>query len=244
VQKGELTPEGLLPIEGPKLLEEAMRSGIEVIDVFLRRGVGVAQLPPAAAVYEVDSRTFKTLQSTETSQGIIALVRPRNHSLDSIVRSANPLIVVLGRLQDPGNVGTILRIAESFSATGCIALSGTADLHNPKVVRASAGSVFRLPYASNVQLDEVRARLENAGIRLVGTSPSAAATIEEFDWTQPAALWIGNEGSGMAEDEIAVCNVMLRIRHSPAVESLNSATAAAIILYEASGRRRAAGRKA
>jgi RNA methyltransferase, TrmH family len=242
VQQGELTPEGLLPIEGPKLLEEAMRSGIEVIDVFLRRGVGVAQLPADAAVYEVDSRTFKTLQTTETSQGIIAVVRPPAHSLDRIVGNANPLIVVLGRLQDPGNVGTILRIAESFSATGCIAIGGTADVHNPKVVRASAGSVFRLPYVWNVHLDDLREGLESAGIPLVGTSASAPATIEEFDWTRPAALWIGNEGGGMAAEEIGACNAMLRIRHNPAVESLNSAIAAAIILYEASGKRLASER--
>ena len=233
VQHGELTAEGLLPIEGPKLLEEAIRSGIEILDVFLRRGVGLPGIPTGVAVYELDAATFKSIQTTETSQGLIALVRPPQFSLQDMLKTPAPVIAVLGRLQDPGNVGAILRIAESFSATGCLALTGTASVHNPKVVRSSAGSVFRLPHVWDLEIQTAGRKLREAGIKLVGTSPAARQTIGMFDWRQPVAMFIGNEGQGMSEAEVAACDDMVRIPQNPAVDSLNSAVAAAIILYEA-----------
>jgi RNA methyltransferase, TrmH family len=233
VQQGELTAEGLLPIEGPKLLDEALRSGINVLDVFLRRGVGLPDLPKHTSVYELDAATFKSIQSTETSQGVVALVHPPAFSFDEMLKARKPLIGVLGRLQDPGNVGTIMRLAESFYATGCIALTGTASIHNPKVVRSSAGSVFRLAHVWDQDIAYVSGRLRNAGIKLVGTAPTARHTIEDFDWQQAVAVFIGNEGQGMSDEEIAACDEMVRIPQNPDVESLNSAIAAAIIFYKA-----------
>ncbi len=230
---GGLTADGLLPIEGPKLLDEAIRSGIVVLDVFLRRGVGLPDVPKNAAVYELDAATFKTIQSTETSQGIIALVRPPLFSLENVLNATKPFIAVMGRLQDPGNVGTILRIAESFFATGCIAIAGTAGIHNPKVVRSSAGSIFRLPHVWDAEMDDLSSSLRNAGIRLVGTSPAATQTIDQFDWRQPVAVFIGNEGQGLTAAEITACDALVRIPQNPSVESLNSAMAAAVIFYEA-----------
>src|SRR5215475_10807352 len=107
-----------------------MRSGLEISDVFIRRGPQKnISLPSNARIYELEPDAFKAIQSTETSQGVVGLVRPPMFSMDRIVRAPNPLIVVLARLQDPGNVGTILRICESFFSTGCVALSGTAGVY-------------------------------------------------------------------------------------------------------------------
>src|SRR5438445_11073406 len=111
--------------------------------------------------------------------------------------------MVLGRLQDPGNVGTILRIGESFGATGCFALSGTAGFHNSKVVRASAGSIFRFPHTGPLALDETITALRSRNVRLVGTSPKASETIEEWNWRNPAAILIGNEGQGLSSEELS-----------------------------------------
>jgi TrmH family RNA methyltransferase len=164
---------------------------------------------------------------------VIALVRPRRYNLPDIVNGAAPLIVFLARLQDPGNVGTILRVAESFGAAGCIATTETASVLNSKAVRASAGSVFRMPHVWDVDLKQTIAGLKKSKIHIVGTSPSAVDTIDWWDWRKPSAILVGNEGKGLSDDEVRVCDALLRIPHRATVESLNSAIAVSVILYEA-----------
>ena len=237
IHQGTLTNDGLLPVEGPKLVEEAHRSGVQIVSVFARKGASLPALSASIPVYETESGVFKTIQSTETSQGVIALVKPRHYSLADVLAARNPLIVVLARLQDPGNVGTILRVAESFGATGCLATAGTASLLNSKTIRASAGSVFRLPHAGGLEAAQVFEAFKEAHITVVGTAPTAGETIDRWDWRKPTALMIGNEGSGLTEEEVHLCDELVRIPHNPAVESLNSAIAAAVILYEASKQR-------
>jgi len=234
IRSDTLTPDGLLAVEGPKLLEEALRSHLEVLDVFVRRGVGLTAVPAGVRIFELDAATFKAIQSTEASQGVIALVRPPTFSIRDILSVPNPRIVVLGRLQDPGNVGTIFRVAESFNATGCVALPGTGAVYNAKTVRASAGSVFRLPHVWNVDLNMLNTELKASGVALVGTSPAADESIETWDWKRPTAVLVGNEGTGSSEEEFRQCDVILRVPQNRKVESLNSAIAVAVILYEAS----------
>ncbi len=234
VRHAELTSDGLLPIEGRNLLDEAERSGIEVSDVFVRHGVNLTSIPKGATIYALDEATFKTIQGTESSQGVVALVRLPAFSLDRILNAGRARIVVLGRLQDPGNVGTILRVAESFFATGCLALKGTSSVYNSKTVRSSTGSVFRLPHVWNLELDEVADKLKKAQIRLIGTSPAANLTIDQIDWRPPCAVFVGNEGGGLSGAELQCCDQICRIPQNPAVESMNSAIATAVILYEAS----------
>jgi len=164
---------------------------------------------------------------------LIALVRVRTFKKRDLTMNPQGPIVVLGRVQNPGNVGTIFRIAESFGAAGCIGLIGAARPYNPKAVRASAGSVLRVPHVWDLSLEETLSSLRKAGIPLVGTSPRAPATIAGWDWRSPVAVLIGNEGRGLDAEETRLCQAVLRIPHRLRVESLNSAIAAAIILYEA-----------
>lgn len=236
-RQGTLTDEGLLPIEGPILLEEAARSGIEIVDVFVRKG---APVPPLTLkqVHELPAAIFKTIQETEHSQGIVATVRPCQFHIKDFLSVSPALVVILGRLQDPGNVGTILRISEAFGATGCVALRGTVSFHNSKTVRASAGSVFRLPHAGSIDLPELTRALKAKRIQVVGTSPASGSSIEKWDWRQPTAVFVGNEGSGLNSEELQACDTVLRIPHARTVESLNSAIATAVALYEASKQRR------
>jgi TrmH family RNA methyltransferase len=238
-QNGTLTAEGLLPVEGPILVEEAARSEIEIVDLFVREGTAVPAVPKVQAEIHVGipADVFKSIQDTEHSQGIVATVRPRQFTLEDVLDTKPALIVVLARLQDPGNVGTILRIAESFGATGCIALRGTASFQNSKVVRASAGSVFRLPHAGSADLQQVITELRRRQVAIVGTSPAAETTIDQWDWRKPVGMLIGNEGGGLSSDETGACDTVLRIPHKQTVESLNSAIAAAVALYEASKHR-------
>jgi TrmH family RNA methyltransferase len=237
LQHGTLTTNGLLPIEGPILLAEAQQSGIEIVDVFTRTGT-IAPAFAADRTHEVPPDVFKTIHETEHSQGIIATVRPPQFSLAEVLNATPALVVVLCRLQDPGNVGTILRISEAFGATGCVALRGTAGFYNSKVVRASAGSLFRLPHVGGVSLDETVEALNSRNVQIVGTSPSSEAGVAEWNWRMPAALLVGNEGGGLNAEELSYCDTVLRIPHKPTVESLNSAIAVAVTLYEASKTRR------
>jgi TrmH family RNA methyltransferase len=236
VQRGTLTSDGLLPIEGPRVIREAHASGLPLAALFVRDDVAVTDLPSATSVFMLDASTFKNLQSTEHSQGIIALVKPRNWQLADVFGVRAPIAVLAG-LQDPGNVGTILRVAESFGAAGCLGLSGTASIHNSKVTRASAGSVFRLPSVWDLSWDEVVNALKSRGIPIVGTSPHATESIASWDWDEPAAVLIGNEGAGLAPKQAEACTAILKIPHEVQTESLNSAIAAAVVLYEAYRRR-------
>jgi len=239
IRQGKLTTDGLLPVEGPILLDEARRSRIEVVDLFIRTG---CPIPDDASnpIHELPPDLFKTIQETEHSQGILATVRPRQFTLSDLLSVSPALVVLLGRLQDPGNVGTILRVSEAFGATGCVALRGTVSFYNGKVVRASAGSLFRLPHVGGVDLPEVVQVLQDKSIQIVGTAPTSESSIEKWDWRKPTAVMIGNEGSGLNREELGYCDTVLRIPHNPIVESLNSAIATAVILYEASKQRRRA----
>lgn len=235
--RGGLTSDRLLPIEGPKLVREAVSSGLEIAALFLREGMDVPGAPRGVPAYALEPAVFKGIQSTEHSQGVIALIRPRAWELKGILaRSPAPIVVLVG-LQDPGNVGTILRVAESFGAAGCLGVTGTASAHNAKVVRASAGSIFRVPHVWDLEWRDVVSSMKSSGIRLIGTSPHATASIASWDWSQPSAVLIGNEGAGLTADQAADCTALLHIPQEAPVESLNSAIAASVILYESYRRR-------
>ncbi|HZI51583.1 MAG TPA: RNA methyltransferase [Terriglobia bacterium] len=238
IQRDALTSDGLLVVEGPTLVAEAHNSGIAIDALFVREGTSLEGLPATSTVYMLDPTVFKTIQDTEHSQGVVALVRPRHWNLSDVLTRVKSPVVVLAGLQDPGNVGTILRVAESFGAAGCLGLTGTVAIHNSKVTRASAGSVFRLPHTWNLKMEAVVDSLQVSGVPLIGTSPRAGDSITSWDWTRPSAVLIGNEGAGLSREQVSACTAMLRIPHEAKTESLNSAIAAAVILYEAYRRRK------
>jgi TrmH family RNA methyltransferase len=151
---------------------------------------------------------------------------------------AAPLVLVLAGLQDPGNLGTILRSAEAFGATGVISLPGTVSPWNPKALRASAGSVFRIPLVESTA-DECFAQLHATGLRILTTSVSEAESATSTDLTRPIALLIGNEGNGVPDDLASRSDAAITIPTPGRVESLNAAVAASVLLYEAARQRAA-----
>jgi len=240
VQKGTLTEDGLLPIEGPNLLSDALRARCEIPAVFLREDLSLPAEFQTLRSFSLDMSAFRTIQATEHSQGLVALVRLPSWNLANILEAgAGKPVVVLDELQDPGNVGTILRIAEAFGAAGCIGLRGTCAIHNAKVVRSSAGSIFRLPHFWNADWDDLLSALNSARFSLVGTSPHASTSIADWDWSKSTALLVGNEGRGLSGQHLSECAATLRIPQETSVESLNSAVATAVILYEARRGRKA-----
>jgi TrmH family RNA methyltransferase len=230
LRSGRLTGDGWLVVEGPHLVDEALRTGIEIGEVYL--GPDATAPPGAGAVHRLGAAAFSRLEATRHGQGLVALVRPPRFSLDDILGRAG-LVLVLCGLQDPGNVGAILRLGDAFGCAGLVALEGTAGFYNDKVVRASAGSVFRLPHVAASSFGEIQVRLRAAGIGIVGTAADAAQLVASYDWRRPTAILVGNEGAGLSADERAASDVLLRIPMPGAAESLNTAQAAAIVLYEA-----------
>jgi len=236
----------LAGIEGPILLEEAQRAGLRIECVFVAQGaerlLDPLSLAPGIDVLQVPANVLSAVLATETPQAIAALVVPPvwtwEHILESRRRSA-PLVLVLAGLQDPGNLGTILRCAEAFGASGIISLPGTVSEWNPKAVRASAGSVFRLPVLAAEPEDAIP-RLHKHEIALWTTLSQRATPASEVNLARPIALIVGNEGSGVPAALAARADGFLTIPCPGPVESLNAAVAAGILLYEAS-RQRAAG---
>jgi len=235
---------GLVGIEGEHLLHEAIRSSVPIATVFFRSGSEALlerlteRLTPTSntEIIELPPEIFASAVTTESPQGIAALVEPRAFSLDHILRANSPLIVIAAALQDPGNIGTLIRSAEAFGATGVITLPGTVSPWNAKALRASSGSAFRLPV---VAADEETAftRLKACGIHILAAVAENGIAAAETDLTMPAAMLIGNEGSGLSPNQIARADGRISIPCPGPVESLNAAIAASILLYEASRQR-------
>jgi TrmH family RNA methyltransferase len=178
---------------------------------------------------------------TETPQPAAALVEPPDWTWAHLFPPANAqaLLVLLAGVQDPGNLGTILRSAEAFDANGVVSLPGTVSQWNQKAMRASAGSVFRLPVI-HAGAAEVFHRLREAGIRVLTTVAQGGPPADAADFTAPTALLIGNEGNGVPGEIAERADAAVTIPCPGPVESLNASVAAAILLYEASRQRRAA----
>jgi TrmH family RNA methyltransferase len=174
---------------------------------------------------------------TESPQGIAALVFPAKHSLKDIVSQKKGLIVVAAGIQDPGNLGTIIRSAEAFGAAGLILGEGTVSLYNAKTVRASAGSVFRLPCVATKLADALR-ELKKEGTQLIGTSSHKGVSLEKADLRGGLAFVIGSEGAGLPKNVMEQMDEFVKIPQSENVESLNAGVATSIILYEAARQRR------
>jgi RNA methyltransferase, TrmH family len=235
---GELTSDGYCAIEGMRILEEAIRSGLRFKAVFLRASAenrAERLLPQLAAHVEtllLPDKLFASAVPSETPQGVAALVRCKTFKLeDVLVRSqAGPLLAIAG-VQDPGNLGTILRSAEAFGAGGVLLGEGTVSAFNSKVIRASAGSVFRLPLVQT-KLAGILDQMRELGLRLIATSSHKGTPLDQATLTGSLAIFIGSEGAGLPRELLVEMTEIVAIAHSPTVESLNAGVAASIVLYE------------
>jgi len=234
-------------LEGVRLVSEAIRSGLELEAILASASAEkslaalLAELDRPTLVLHTTDKLFASVTATETPQGIAALLRAPQFAFEALLRGADPLVVVLAGVQDPGNVGTILRSAEALGATGAIALRGSAHPHSPKALRASAGSALRLPVISELAAPIALAQLRVSGLKIVAASSAknpAARDPQSFDFRLPVALLIGNEGAGLAPEIERSADALIRIQLAEPVESLNAAVAASLILYEAARQRR------
>jgi RNA methyltransferase, TrmH family len=261
---GERSDDGIVGVEGVRLVEAALGSGLPVEALLVSESGArhLSRVAPVLAsavpVLRTSDKLFASAADTQTPQGIAALVRPRQATIENLMTETALLVVLVG-VQDPGNVGTIVRAAEAFGATGaatCLADgSGTADPFGPKALRASAGSALRLPIVHGISPTILLSQLRMFRVKVYAAVAAAVEVAEEsknqtsdaassllrpwdIDWKIPAAILIGNEGSGLPANLVRATDARVYIPQAAAtarvgIESLNAAMAASVLLYEA-----------
>lgn len=233
---------GLFLLEGSKLLQEAVSSGLEIKDVivsstFLKNGMpGMPQLDRSEIVV-VEDLLFSQLATTETPQGILATARMRKHELGEVLSQKDTFIVVADAVQDPGNLGTIMRAGLAFGATAIVLIKGTVDPYSPKVVRSAMGALFALPVIVDVTFDQVTEQLNAHGITSLAMDQNADENLWCASFPEKIALFLGNEGNGLADEDMKKADRTLAIPISKRSESLNVAIAAGIALAFISSKR-------
>jgi TrmH family RNA methyltransferase len=237
---------GLVAIEGEHLLYEAIRSGLVLKTIFVSERTSAPEWAPRSVeLIELTDEVFSSIVDTQSPQGIAALLVPPTWDLASAFPAKlpgiqSPLLLLAAGLQDPGNLGTLIRSAEAFGATAVLTTAGTVSEWNQKALRASAGSVFRVPVVAIGPSDIPT--LKSHGLHVfaavAGSNPPPGAnSIANADLTQPCALMIGNEGAGLSAELLALADARVTIPTPGRVESLNAAIAGSLLLYEAARQR-------
>ena len=235
ILRGTLTDDGFCVAESFHLLEEALRSDCEISTVFAAESVRTAVESHVRGLKKIrvavlPDDLFRDISSTESSQGVMALVRPPRWTVEQLFRGRS-LTIILDGLQDPGNVGAILRAAEAFGATGVAFLKGTVSPYNPKCLRGSAGSVFRVPLVAGMDEQLLLAAIEQRKIEMFALMPKGNRELGECNLSRKCAIITGSEGRGVS-DRLRARAVSVCIR-TVGVESLNAALATGIALYAA-----------
>lgn len=226
---------GLYLLEGVKPLRDAFLTGVKIRGVFLCEGTQKPEDIPADFLTELPRKLFQTLSATETSQGMIAVVEKRLYNAEAFERkigAGDDNIIIMDQLQDPGNIGTIIRTAEAAGYGGIIMISGSGDVYAPKAARAAAGSLFRMPVVEACDAACAANIAKAAGKRLVVTDLQAEMDCFAVDLTKNIALVIGNEGQGVGQTLLEHSEMKVRIPMAGSIESLNAAVAAGILMYQ------------
>jgi TrmH family RNA methyltransferase len=235
-------------IEGLRLCEEAMKSGLPIEAVIYseeikrkdRAAIVIEKLRAAAGkVAEVSEKLLESISYTKTPQGIVVLASRPRHAESSFKEKqpASPLLIILHGINNPVNVGAILRTAEAAGVSGAITTAGTSDAFSPKALRGAMGSAFRLPIWSGVEYSDVIAWCSERSIRTVCGVARGQQNYTEIDWRGSCAVIVGTESTGLTPAEIALADEVVRIPMAGQVESLNVAVATGVLLYEASRQR-------
>ncbi len=229
-------------VEGERLVAECVASGLKVESCF-----ALEEPPPSQAallaglqcsVFHLSEPVMDSLSDTISTQGLIVIAERPWPGPDRVFGAENPLIVGLDRVQDPGNVGTLLRTAEAAGASGIMSFQGSADAYSPKTLRSAMGSAFRLPIVADVSGAGAVSACRAKGIRCVAACGDGEVRYDDYDWRQPTMLILGNEGRGVEPELALLCDVRVSIPLHSSVESLNVAAAGAAILFEAARQRR------
>jgi RNA methyltransferase, TrmH family len=232
-------------LDGAHLLEEALDAGIEVevvavdeaaVDRRVGKLVDRAAARGARAI-GVTASVLSAISPVRKPSGVVALAQRRETALDQALAGVPPLVLMLSDVQDPGNVGAIIRVAEACGVTGVVPSEHTADPFGWKALRGSMGSTFRMRVAGRQPLEPAITEARERGLRIHATVPRGGRALPKCDFFRPSAILLGGEGAGISSDLLELTDERITIPMQPPVESLNVATAAAMIVYQAMLRR-------
>ncbi|MDO4273760.1 MAG: RNA methyltransferase [Eubacteriales bacterium] len=232
--------QGLFVAEGKKMFREAPPGWVE--KVFVSESLSEdADLMNTVKTYpcEVVSDTvFRQMSDTQTPQGILTVLRRPSYKMEDIIKGEKPFVVVLEDLQDPGNAGTIIRTGEGAGVDGILLTRTCVDITNPKVIRSTMGSIYRIPFLYVEDVVSLKGKLREQSIRTFAAHLKGQNSYDREDYTGGTAFFIGNEGKGLTEAAAGAADCLVRIPMCGKVESLNAAMAAGILMYEAARQRR------
>lgn len=244
-KKKERDRQGLFVVEGPKMFGEAPAERISRVylaqsaeaQMYGQFGEKLSGLSCETVADEV----FAKMADTKTPQGILCLVRQQSYNIEEILRGKDKkqvLLILLEDIQDPGNLGTIFRTAEAAGADGVIMTGRTADLYNPKTIRSTMGSVYRMPFLYVESLSTIIMKLREEGVSVYAAHLGGTSAYDDCNYREGTAFLIGNEANGLREETAACADALIHIPMKGKVESLNAAVASSILLYEASRQRK------
>lgn len=232
--------EDLFVAEGVRMCGEIPRERIHTLYIsesFWKTAECAAMTAGVRRVEVVSEEVFKALSDTQAPQGVLALVKQSHYTLDDVLKKP-ALLMILETLQDPGNLGTIIRAGEGAGITGIIMDSHTADIYNPKVTRSTMGSILRVPFVYTEDLPQTLTELKKNGICLYAALLQGENNYEHEDYNGNTGFLIGNEGNGLSDTVTGLADYFIKIPMAGRVESLNAAVAASILMFEAARQRR------
>lgn len=236
----ERKKEQVFVTEGIKMFTEAPKESVTAVYVaesFLKKEEHQSCLEGYS--YEIVSdAVFREVSDTQTPQGILAVVRMPKYELKDLLKGERTHLIILDSLQDPGNLGTIVRTGEGAGITGIIMNRTTVDLFNPKTIRSTMGSIYRIPYLITEDLLQTMQTLKQEGVSLYAAHLKGQAFYDAFDYTKACAFLIGNEGNGLSDEVAEEADTYVKIPMEGHVESLNAAISASLFMYECSRQRR------
>lgn len=234
----ERTAQDVFIVEGPKMYQEVPEERLVhtyVSESFYNKNRSIFKNSRQLTV--LSDRVFESVSDTKTPQGVLCLVKQYHYELKDLCKG-QPLLMILENLQDPGNLGTIMRTSEGAGVTGVLMTKGCVDLYNPKVIRSTMGSIYRMPFYYTDDLKRDLQWLKDQGVLLYAAHLKGRGTYDEQNYAQPSGFLIGNESKGLSDEIADMADVYVKIPMCGQVESLNAAVASAILMYEANRQRR------
>jgi TrmH family RNA methyltransferase len=241
----ERKKQGVFVVEGTKMVAEAPAEWIK--NVYMSEAYGkalehqelIADFRKKGIAFEiVADNVFKSVSDTQTPQGILAIVKMPSYSLEQMLQGNKTHLLILESIQDPGNLGTMVRTGEGAGITGIIMNQTTVDLFNPKTIRSTMGSIYRVPFYIAENLEETLEALKENGVHLFAAHLKGTASYDEADYTTSTGFLIGNEGNGLSDAIADAASCYIKIPMEGQVESLNAAISATLLMYEANRQRR------